>query len=198
VPDPFAMDERSLLHRVASGDEAAFAELFNAYKGRVYSIGMRLMGTSVAAEEIVQDVFLKIWLKRETLISVEHFRAYLFTATRHEIINALRRIARRRGIAGEALRESEPGASDTDALLLDKEYQEILRQAIERLPAQQREVYRLIKEQGLKREVVAEQLRLSPETVKVHLAKAMRSIRAFCISHLDLYIVLVLFDSFIK
>jgi len=192
------MDERSLLHRVASGDEAAFTELFNAYKGRVYSIGVRLMGTSVAAEEIVQDVFLKIWLKREALVSIEYFRAYLFTATRHEIINALKRIARRRGITGDALPESEPGGSDTDALLLDKEYQEVLRQAIERLPAQQREVYRLIKEQGLKREVVAEQLRLSPETVKVHLAKAMRSIRAFCISHLDLYIVLVLFDSFIK
>jgi len=187
-----------VLSRVANGDEAAFSELFKVYKDRVYSIGLRMMGDGAAAEEIVQDVFLKIWLKKETLGTVEHFRAYLFTATRHEIINALKRLARRRTIEAELFLIDEIGTGDTDALLLDKEYQEVLRQAVEQLPAQQREVYSLIKEQGLKRDMVAEQLRLSPETVKVHLAKAMRSIRAFCIARLELYIVLALFDTFHK
>jgi DNA-binding NarL/FixJ family response regulator len=55
-----------------------------------------------------------------------------------------------------------------------------------------------MKEQGWKRDQVAEQLRISPETVKIHLAQAMRAIRAFCVSRLDLYIALVLFDSFRK
>jgi RNA polymerase sigma-70 factor (family 1) len=198
VPTGLQQDEKELLRRVSRGEEAAFTALFDAYKDKIYSIALRMTGTVSVAEEVVQDVFLKIWLKRDGLTAVEHFRAYLFTATRNEIFNMLKRLARRRQLTGELLDIMPGETSDTDALLMDKEYQAVLREAIAQLPQQQKRVYQLMKEQGLKREEVAEQLQLSPQTVKVHLAQAMRSVRAFCVARLDLYIALALFDAWLN
>lgn len=198
MPIPDTKDthqEQELITRIAAGDEAAFTALFDAYKDRIYSIAMRLTRNPAVAEEIVQDVFLKIWLKKEGLAEVGHFRAYLFTATRNEVISAIRRLARRRVLVQEAAKTGTTEVNDTDSLLLDREYQQILRQAVEQLPPQQQKVYRLMKEQGLKRDQVAGQLGMSPETVKMHLSLAMRSVRAFCIARLDLYIALALFET---
>jgi RNA polymerase sigma-70 factor (ECF subfamily) len=198
VPAPDISNEKDLLRRIAAGDQAAFTVLFDAYKDRIYTIALRLTDSTTVAEEIVQDVFLQIWLKRDTLTAVDHFKAYLFTATRNQVFNVLKRLARHRAVAGELALDTATERSDTDTLLLDKEYQAILREAVEQLPPQQQQVYRLMKEQGLKRDQVAEQLSISPQTVKVHLAQAMRSIRAFCIARLDLYIALVLFENWHK
>ncbi|HEY4151284.1 MAG TPA: RNA polymerase sigma-70 factor [Chitinophagaceae bacterium] len=194
MPSASLHNEKELLHAVAQGDEAAFTAVFDAYKDKIYTIALRLTGNTSIAEEIVQDVFLKIWLKRDTLTSVDHFRAYLFTTTRHHVFNALKRLFRRRQFAGELARDWSEETNDTDSLLLDKEYQAILQEAIGQLPPQQRQVYQMMKEQGLKREQVAELLHISPETVKQHLAQAMRTIRAFCMSRLDIYIALSLFN----
>jgi RNA polymerase sigma-70 factor (family 1) len=198
VPTALQQDEKELLRRIAGGDEAAFTVLFDAYKDRIYTIAFRLTSMPTVAEEVVQDIFLKIWLKREGLLAVEYFRAYLFTATRNEVFNTIKRLSRRRLLAVEWAGRGPAETSDTDALLLDKEYQAILQEAVERLPPQQQQVYRLMKEQGLNREEVAAQLGIAPQTVKAHLAQAMRSVRAFCVARLDLYIALILFDSFRK
>lgn len=198
MPTVKEQQEKEWIQLIARGDEAAFTALFDAYKDRIYTIALRLTGSGIQAEEIVQDVFLKLWLKRETLAAVEHFRAYLFTSTRNRVFDTLKRMVRRQQITAEMSLTWPAEQSDTDNLLLDKEYQAILHEAVERLPERQREIYRLMKEQGLKRHQVAEQLDISPETVKMHLSQAMRSIRAFCVSRLDLYIALVLFESFHK
>jgi RNA polymerase sigma-70 factor (family 1) len=198
VPAPDISNQKDLLQRIAAGDTAAFTALFDAYKDRIYTIALRLTDSQHIAEEIVQDVFLRIWVKRENLAAVEHFRAYLFTATRNQVFNVLKRLGRHRRVTGELQADHAPEPADTDFLLLDKEYQAILREAIDQLPPQQQQVYRLMKEQGLKRDQVAEQLAISPQTVKAHLAQAMRSIRAFCVARLDLYIAFILFENLHK
>ena len=74
----------------------------------------------------------------------------------------------------------------------------MLRKAIDRLPSQQKQVYQLMKEGHLKRHEVAHQLRIQPETVKYHLAQAMKNIRAFCMLHLGIFtgIIIILFRLF--
>lgn len=190
--------EKEWLGRIAGGDEAAFTQLFGAYKDRIYTIALRLTSSATMSEEIVQDVFVKLWQKRETLLAVEHFRAYLFTATRNHVFNALKRQARHRHMVGELDQDWPDVQSDTDNLLLEKEYREVLAEAVGRLPDRQRQIYGLIKEQGWKRGQVARQLGISEETVKAHLMQAMRSIRAYCLTRLDLYIALALFGYFRK
>jgi RNA polymerase sigma-70 factor (family 1) len=188
--------ESDLLRQITRGDEAAFTQLFNNYRNKIYSIAFEITESTSTAEEIVQDVFLKIWLKRETLNEITHFQAYLFTITRNYVFTALRRIARNQYLEAQAATNAPLYLQDADKQLLNREYDTLLQDAVNRLPVQQRQVYCLIKEKGYKREEAAAALQLSPETVKTHLAQAMRNIRAYCLARLDVSIALILLTRF--
>jgi RNA polymerase sigma-70 factor (ECF subfamily) len=173
-------NEKALLQNLAEGNDHAFALVFHHYRQRIYAIAFKLLGTPSQAEDIVQDVFLKLWLKKTELHAIRHFKAYLFTVTRNHIFNALKNIAREQSLEPELFTEQ---AAELHSY---KEYEKILQHAIAQLPPQQGLIYKLSKEEGLKRNEIADRLHLSPETIKVHLAHAMRSIRAFCLTHMDL------------
>lgn len=183
-------NERELLLSLARGNDNAFADVFHHYRHRIYAIAFRLLGSASQAEDTVQDVFLKMWLKRQELHEISHFKAYLFTVTRNHIFTALKLLAR------EQLMESELSAAVVtdakDAAIIHKEYEQILQKAIAQLSPQQELIYKLSREEGLKRNEIADRLQLSPETIKVHLANAMRSIRAFCLARMDLNTFLLL------
>jgi RNA polymerase sigma-70 factor (family 1) len=183
-------NERELLLSLAKGNDNAFASVFHHYRHRIYAIAFRLLGSTSQAEDTVQDVFLKMWLKRQELHEISHFKAYLFTVTRNHIFTALKLLAR------EQLMESELSVTMVsnmkEAAIIQKEYEQILLKAIAQLPPQQELIYKLSKEEGLKRNEIADRLQLSPETIKVHLAHAMRSIRAFCLARMDLNTFLLL------
>ena len=186
-------DEKDVLTRIAAGDEEAFSLLFNHYRNRIYTIAYKLTESAPLSEEILLDVFLKVWLKRERLPELEHFTAYLFTITRNHVFSTLKQLSLRRQAEDEVrLDEYLLQSSNTDYSLMDKEYREILQQAVNSLSARQREVYALIKEQGMKREEAAVLLNLSPETIKRHLAEAMHAIRVYCIARLDILAVILI------
>jgi len=94
VMDNSAYDEKRLLQRVSEGDEAAFRELFYHYADMLGNYVMRLTRSRTNAEEIVQDVFLSIWMCREVLAEVENFKAYLFVVSRNQTLNAMRKMIR--------------------------------------------------------------------------------------------------------
>ena len=189
MPDVSQYNEKELMTLVSRGDELAFASLFEHYRNRIYGIAFKLTHSTTIAEEIVQDVFLKIWLKRADLMEIQNFSAYLFIVTRNDVYKVLKQIARdfKTTLLTDENQSLANNASTAD-LLVEKEYSLLLKKAIDRLPNQQKQVYTLIKEQGLKREEVAGLLHLQPETIKFHLAQAMKNIRAFCMPHLNLYI----------
>lgn len=174
-----------MIQLIAQGNEAAFTELFYRYRNKIYSIAFDLTDSESIAEEIVQDVFLKIWLRRASLPGVEHFTAYLFTITRNEVFTVLKKIARKQLIENAASEINPLFYIDTEERISEKEYRAILLQALEKLSVQQRQVYHLIKEEGLTREQAALKLGISQETVKTHLAQAMRNIRAYCLARID-------------
>ncbi len=188
-------NERELLKSTAQGDESAFAKLFNHYRNRIYSIAFKLTRSHIIAEEIVQDVFLKIWLKRADLEAIQHFQAYLFVVARNDVYKVLKGIARDYKLA--ILPEDDPALANSDTVdhLMEKEYNLLLQNAIDRLPNQQKQVYFLVKHHGFKREEVARQLKIQPETVKFHLAQAMKNIRAFCLLHIGIFIGFIIFFS---
>ena len=88
--------EKELLVKVSQGDENAFGQLFTLYYNQLGDFIMRIAESRPLAQEIVQDVFLKIWLNRATLAEVESFRAYLFVVARNHAFNCLKQIARER------------------------------------------------------------------------------------------------------
>ena len=185
--------DEEVISRIAQGDETAFAKLFELYRDRVYSIAYKLTHSTAVSEEIVQDVFLKIWLKRASLVDIHDFSAYFFVVTRNYAFKALRDIARNYCTTISAEEDQVMADNDSQNYLVDKEYNLLLQKAVNRLPGQQKDVYRLSKEQGLKREEVARLLHVQPETVKSHLAQAMKNIRNFCLLHLDHFIWLPIF-----
>lgn len=183
-------NERELLLSLAQGEDHAFASVFHHYRHRIYAIAFRLLGSASQAEDVVQDIFLKMWLKRGELHEISHFKAYLFTVTRNHIFTSLKLIARQQLAASEL---SAAAANEIkDAAIIHKEYEQILQRAIAQLSPQQELIYKLSKEEGLKRNEIADRLQLSPETIKVHLANAMRSIRAFCMARMDLNTFLII------
>ncbi|MGV8879762.1 MAG: RNA polymerase sigma factor [Sphingobacteriaceae bacterium] len=187
------IDEKKLLALVAGGDEAAFAVLFSQYRNKIYSVAFKLTRSIVLAEETVQEVFLIIWLRRETLNGVLNFSDYLFIVTRNQVFKVLKQIAREYKINAASLANQAAGHNDTEDKIIGKEFRLLLENAVDLLPTQQKQVYRLIKEQGLKRDEVAGEMKLQPETVKFHLAQAMKSIRTFCLPHLYLFTYLTLY-----
>ncbi|WP_343701556.1 sigma-70 family RNA polymerase sigma factor [Chitinophaga sp.] len=185
--------EEELLEKVARGDKSAFTALFHRYQRRIYDIAIRLTHSTIIAEEMVQDIFTMIWLKREDLLKVRDFNAYLFIVTRNEAYRTLRNLSTRRARLRELEEEEVTIAhNNVQQQLLEKEYAALLKTAVSRLPFMQQQVYHLMKEQALKRDEVAERLNIKPETVKRHIAQAMRNIRAYLLSHPDLIIALVL------
>lgn len=175
-----------LLHHTSKGDEAAFSRLYRLYKNKVYTVALKLTESSFMAEEVVQDVFLKVWIRRETLASVRDFEDYLFIMTRNHVFTAWKRSERRQSTEGQWQMLFPESTNSAEHDFTAKEYQATLQKAIDLLPEQQKQVYLLSREQELKREEIARLLQISPETVKTHMSRAVRYIRAYCVSRLEL------------
>ena len=169
--------EKELLLLAAQGSEPAFTLLFNRYKHKLYSYLLSLTTSPQIAEDIIQDTFLKLWKDRASLKAIDYFNAYLFTMTRNLAINSFKRMARETAIlAALQPQQNNPAATVADNLSL-KEVEQLLHQTIQSLPPQQKLIYTLSREQGLKHEDIAHQLRLSSSTVRNHIVQALRTIR---------------------
>ncbi len=170
--------EEELLNRLAGNDETAFARLFEAYRDKLYSFIFHLSGSSVLAEDVLQEVFLKIWRDRSHLSGISNFNAYLFRMAQNQAINMLRRQSRETLILAE-IRRLSTEAAGAGELFSAKEVQFLLDRALNSLPPQQKRVYELSRDQGLKYEQIAAEMNISVSTVRNHMVQALRSIREF-------------------
>jgi RNA polymerase sigma-70 factor (family 1) len=182
--------ENDLLLRVADGDEQAFSELFNTHHQLLGTHIYRITGSAELAEEVVQDVFLKIWLSRESLAAVQHFRAYLFVISKNHALNCLRKLAKER-LRQKTIEENAMVLLPEDNSGLDA-YYSLLDEAIDHLPPQQQKVYLLSRHKRLKYDEIASQMGLSRETVKKYLQASTHSITNFVQSNMDMSAVIAL------
>jgi RNA polymerase sigma factor (sigma-70 family) len=180
--------EKQLLLAVADGDEQAFRRLFTAHHQLLGVHIHRITNSADLAEEVVQDVFLKIWMTRESLTNVHDFKAYLFVISKNHAINCLKKLAKER-IEIKKLEESSINQLMPEAN--DNMYYNLLDEAIDQLPLQQQKVYLLSRHKRLKYAEIADQLKLSRETVKKYLQIATASITDYVRTHLDVYSVIV-------
>lgn len=170
-------DEVDVLTQVALGDERAFARLFMWYSGPLASFVQRMTNAVDVTEEIIQDVFVLIWQRRNTLTGIKNFDDYLFVVTRNQTYATLKKLAAVRvkqlAIEKQQLVEAEWAALEdpTDSL---RQQIEIV---VDRLPLQQRRAYSLSRYERLKHEEIAERMGISSETVKKHIQAAVKSIR---------------------
>lgn len=181
--------DHELIIRVSQGDEKAFRQLFNRYWDNVYSVAFAFTKSSVFSEEIVQDVFLKIWLKREHLASVTKFNAYLFTVAKNHIYNELRKKTAEQPFVEHLNQHFLESSALPEQQLLVKETKQLINKAVRQLPGQQQAVYELSRNEGLDHAAIAERLSISKLTVKSHMTKALRFIRHYLQVHDDMLLI---------
>lgn len=167
--------EKELLSLVAGGDEFAFRQLFDAYRQKIYGLGLHLTHSTSAAEEIVQEVFLRIWLSRSRLTEVNHFPAYLKTIARNVAIDHLKWMASEKLLRNEL----NTAGKQTEEPGLLREYERIHQEAIETLSPARKRAYLLSRQAGLKNEEIATEMNISLHTVKDHLKLATKQVRTY-------------------
>lgn len=184
-------NERELLILASKGDEIAFTQLFYAYHNKLGAYVLQLTRSHETAEEIVQDVFIKIWTNREALAKVEHFGSYIYVLSRNHAFNCLRQMAREQMRKCKAEDNIKEWYENENPLKTEEDYYPILDEAVEKLPAQQQTAYILSRRKRLKYEEIAQRMQISRETVKKYLQLANRFIISYVRSHGDMLILLV-------
>lgn len=189
---PESHDDKELLRLVAAGDEDSFRALFEKYQDRVFKVAWKYLKSHALAQEVVQEVFIKLWYQRATLTGVEYFSTWLQTLSRNHIIDFMRKLDVRDAAHQQWAEGVGKEENTTDHKIRTAQYERLVEQALGELSDQQLAVYRLAKEQGLTYEQIAEALSLSPLTVKTHMQRALRSIRDFLKRHGEVYLLLLL------
>ncbi len=171
--------EKDLLIQVSNGDEKAFKDLFSCYYQKLFYIFCFTKSKQVA-EELVMDVFLKIWLGREIIPQIEKFDAFLFRVAHNKSIDFLRSVARDpqfKDLLWETIQMANN--DEADSSILTREYETKLREAISLLSPQRKKVYQLSREQDLTHDQIASELNLSKHTINNHIVEAQRFIRNY-------------------
>ena len=170
-------NEKELLDGVAAGDSAAFSRLVNMYRNKVFSHALTFVKSYQEAEEITQDIFVKVWVNRHRLPEVNEFKNYLFILSRNHLVSAIRK----------KVMDITPNDDDDipgNLLLPDHqvEFKETYRHlinGIERLSPQQKAVFTLSRMEQLSHAEIGERLGISKRTVKFHLVLALNFLREF-------------------
>jgi RNA polymerase sigma-70 factor (ECF subfamily) len=170
-------EESKLLSLLAQDSEYAFQLIFDRYRNHIYKVSMIYVKSPILAEEVVQDVFLKLWFQRKNLQNIRSLESWLFTLAKNLTLNCLKKIAHEWTVREKWIKSNELSDNTTDYKVINAQYQLFLRQAIDNLPPQQRQVYNMAKEQQLSYEAIGKQLSISPLTVKTHMARALAAIR---------------------
>ena len=187
-------NERLLLQQIAKRDEQAFKALFDLYKDRLFLYINGIIKSKEVSEEIVMDVFMKIWLGKEIVNQIENFDAFLFRVAYNKSIDFLRSAARDPQLRDLVWHEIQvAGGMHADQQVITREYEKKLREAVGQLSPQRRLVYQMSREKGFSHHDIARQLQLSKHTVSNHIVESQRFIRSYLIRHLDIAVLLFTF-----
>lgn len=175
--------QKEWFNRIAGGDESAFRMLFETYWDHLYTVSLLITKSEALSEDIVQDVFLKVWNKREELSGIEKPNGYLFIIARNQIYNVMKQAKRDIQYRKNILDWFEIAHENPENDLLYKESAQLLHQAVAQLSSHQQAVYKLTREQGLSYEEAANALNISTSTVRNHMVNSLKIIRDYLRVH---------------
>lgn len=170
-------NEKELFALIAQGDQAAFTKIFDHYEPRIFPFVLKITRSEMFAEEIVQELFIKLWTNRASVAEVENPRSYIFRMATNRTYNYLKMQARRTLVEEKGSAFAILDENSTEDFIDFKQTEETINKAVEALPDQQKKVYILSRRIGMSAEEIAVQMNISPKTVKNHLTEALRSLR---------------------
>lgn len=166
--------------------EQLFNELFREYEQPLYLFAFRMVKSEMTAKDIIQDVFLKLWLIRDKLSEIKSISSFLYKLTENKVIDYLRASASdQKKKHGLWCRVHQSNEQNVGIFVEAKEYHAIIQQAIEQLSPQRRAVYLLSQAEDKPRKEIASLLQISPHTVRNQLAKAIEHIVTYLKKNAD-------------
>lgn len=172
--------DTELIARIRAGDERAFAQLFQRYYRELCIFAARIARTEGTPEEIVQEVFFRIWMHRERLMMVQTLSSYLYTAVRNQALNQAARVQSEQKwhqSAWSALQEAPAEAAAADEEIRTTEIASAIDRAIAQLAPRCRQTFLLRRQQHLSYAEIAEIMQISPKTVEVQIGNALKQLR---------------------
>lgn len=169
--------EKELVKKLRDGDSFAFEVLFYKYRNKVNGFAVKLVPSQVDPEEIVQEVFVKLWLKKEVLDPEKDIQSYLFSIAKHLVLDHLKSaVARKLYFVGEHLQHDLLTDDDSDWSVAE-DSEERLQKLINEIPERRREIFCLSRFEGLSYKQIATRLNISENTVDSQIRNALAFLR---------------------
>jgi len=173
------VNEAELFANLAKGDEQAFESIYRHFSKRLFPYVLKLVKISELAEELIQDIFVNIWINRAVFSEVSHPTSYLFTIANRQALKYLKKVANDARILQSIADVTQGSTNETEERIIFRESVESIKSAVAQLPAQRRIIWELSRNEGLSHEQIAEQLQISKNTVKNQMVHAAKHIRNF-------------------
>jgi len=164
---------QKVLRRMIRGEKKAFDIIFTHYHRKIYFYCLNHFYTKEEAEEIVQEIFVKLWLKKHSLQLDKNFEAYLFTIAKNHILNDLRKKLNQKASMEEYHLRKTQAQNYVDEEVMYNELENQVYDAINRLPEKRQEIFILSRIEGLSNKEIAEKLNISIKTVETQMKLAL-------------------------
>lgn len=190
--------EKELIKRIKNGDQSAFREIFYRYKDKLLSYCFRYTKSEAIAEEIIDDVLVKIWTQRDNIDPDRSFNNYLYTITRNHSLNFLKKAVTNAALRENLISRFEKRHCEPEDQLVYNDLTSIAEKAIASLSPQRRRIYQMSRKEAMSYEEIANQLGISKFTVKNQIVKALKSIRSYLNTHaeMDFFIIYTVLMTF--
>lgn len=166
-----------LVKQLIDGDKNALDKLYHFYYPRLFSFIKGFMKVDDDIDDVIQDVFIKLWENRNNITNIETFNSWIFTVTKNEVISLFRLKIKKAEFESRIREKAIQTESLTDNTLEYNEIKERVDRLIDQLPEKRRQIFRLSREQGLSQKEIANQLGISVKTVEDHMMHAIRFMR---------------------
>lgn len=182
--------ERILILDLNKGNEQAFRKLFDTYGNDIYTYSLSLLKSPDSAKEIVQDVFLKVWLKRETINPDQSFKSWVFTIARNLSFNVLQKSVNDKKLKQEIFYQRHEAYSPIDRGIQETEFELLRLKAIDTLPPKRRLIFKMSREEDKSYQEISVVLKISVSTVKNQMSKSLGTVRTFLQANGDLTLLI--------
>lgn len=166
-----------LITRIKDGDESAFRLVFDLYSGKLFNFSYRFLKDKEPCHEVVQEVFLSLWLNRAKLDPQFPVAPYLYTITKRLTLNVIRQVASSQCAVEKMWLNMQKVSNETEELILLDDLERFAASVLSQLPKQQQLVYRMSRHDDLTYDEIAQELNISRNTVKNHLVAALKTLR---------------------
>lgn len=170
-------DQDHIVRRLRDGDMIAFDVIYRNYSQKLYSFAFSLLKNHDESEELVQDVFVTLWEKREQINTEFRFENYLFTICYNSIRKFFRKKKLEEKVKDYLIKNAPESISPASNTVIYNELIDLVNRSVDKLPAKRKTVYKLSRHEGMQIKEIASRLNISPRTAETHLTKALKFLK---------------------